>query len=98
VSGPSRRRQRKKNAPTTLRGPVPTDLLKAWQRCPASDAWARPVEIRTATWNGEAIGQPAGEDGEAFDIFRVGDSSVITEDELTSAEACRLDWQIGAPA
>ena len=72
---------------------VPIDIWQAWQRTPAADHWGRVVAIFLAEWNGITIGWPEGEGNERFEIFRVADSTIVTEAELPSREAQALDWR-----
>jgi hypothetical protein len=68
--------------------------LASWQRCPDRDVWGDQIDtLLIAKWRGTDIAWPVFE-GESFAIFRISDSTVVDEGELSSDEAHALSWQV----
>ena len=67
--------------------------VTAWLKCPAADDWPHCIDrLITATWQGIAIGWPLYQ-GESFEIYRLEDSTVVTEEDLPTEQALALEWK-----
>ncbi len=76
------------NTPVNLRL---THALRAWMRSPDFRP-ELPDVMLLAVWNGEEIAWPSC-DGEAYEVIRVSDASIIEEEELSGRDALSLDWK-----
>ncbi len=89
-------KRRRNRGPSILVDPANGQLLAAlaaWGKCPDANDWGPVETMLLATWRDIEIGWPQGAHSEMFSIFRIADSSVVTEEELSGREALALDWR-----